>query len=290
MIKYFIENRVSAFMVFLAFLVTGGISLLKMPVSLLPASGSSALSVIIDYPGITPGKIETIITKPVERILKTVGGIIEMNSESGDGRSRINLSFADDVDIRIAALNVREKIELIRDSFPEEVQEPVVMRYDPSDRPVMIVAVEIKGLEIPEIRDYVERRIKPSLQRVSGLSEINVAGGDIKEIHVDVDRSLLEGRGLSLDDIASEIDAGNVSLPCGVVETAGRNIVLYLPGRYRNPGEIKDVIVRSIDGRSVYVKDIAEVGFSQREKGELSRYNRKEMVTIYIHKGSGPTL
>ncbi len=273
-------------MVLIAFAVTGGISLMKLPVSLLPASDYPSLSVLIEYPGITPAKIETVITRPVERILKTIGGITEISSESEDGRSRINLTFADDIDIRIAALSVREKIELIRDSFPEEVQEPVVMRYDPSDRPVIIAAIEIEGLALAEVRDYAERRIKPALKRIEGVSEINIAGGDMKEIHVEADRSLLEGRGLSLGNIASGISAGNISLPCGVVESSGGNMVLYLPGRYRHPDDIKDVSVSSADGKIIYVRDVAVVGFSPREKGDLSRYNGKEMVIIYLHKGS----
>lgn len=287
MIRYFIENRISAFLVLIAFVAAGILSLWKLPVSLLPASDYPALSVIIEYPGISPDKMESLITRPVERILKTVTGITEMQSVSEEGKSRINITFAEGSDIKIAAVNVREKIELIRDTFPREVQEPVVMRYDPSDRPVIIAAVEIEGMDRTRIREYAERRIKPALQRIDGVSEINVAGGDMNEIRVEADRSSLEARGLSLRDIASTVKNGNISLPCGAVESARGNMVVYVPARFENSSDICDLMLSCADNRPVYMRDIAVVSFEPREREDLSRYNGREVVTLYIHKGGG---
>ncbi len=156
MISYFINNRISAFLLLAAFVTAGTLSMFRLPVSLLPSSEYPALSVIIEYPGITPDKIESLITRPVERILKTVSGITEMQSVSEEGKSRINITFSESTEIKIAALNVREKIELIRDTFPREVQEPVVLRYDPSDKPVIIAAVEIEGMDGAQTRDFTE--------------------------------------------------------------------------------------------------------------------------------------
>ncbi len=287
MIRYFLENRISAFLVLLAFVTAGTLSLWKLPVSLLPASDYPALSVMIEYPGITPDKMESLITRPVERILKTVSGITEMQSVSEEGKSRINITFAEGADIKIAAVNVREKIELIRDTFPREVQEPVVMRYDPSDRPVLIAAVEIEGMDKTRTREFAERRIKPALQRIDGVSEITVAGGDMNEIHIEADRSLLEARGISLGDLAESVRSGNISLPCGAVETGNGNMVVYVPARFRNAGDIGDLMITGQGSKPVYMRDIAVVTFAPREREDLSRYNGKEMVTIYIHKGGG---
>ena len=287
MISYFINNRISAFLLLAAFVTAGTLSMFRLPVSLLPSSEYPALSVIIEYPGITPDKIESLITRPVERILKTVSGISEMQSVSEEGKCRINITFSESTDIKIAALNVREKIELIRDTFPREVQEPVVLRYDPSDKPVIIAAVEIEGMDGAQTRDFTERRIKPSLQRIGGVSEINIAGGEMQEIHVEADRSTLEARGLSLYDLGEIIRRGNISLPCGVVESAGGNMILYLPARFRNAGDIGELMISGIENKPVYMKDVAVISFSPREKEDLSRYNGRELVTLYIHKGGG---
>ena len=109
MISYFINNRISAFLVLAAFVTAGTLSMFRLPVSLLPSSEYPALSVIIEYPGITPDKIESLITRPVERILKTVSGISEIQSVSEEGKCRINITFSESTDIKIAALNFSEK-------------------------------------------------------------------------------------------------------------------------------------------------------------------------------------
>jgi len=223
----------------------------------------------------------------VERILKTVNGITEMQSVSEEGESRISLTFSETTDIKIAALNVREKLELIRDTFPREVQEPVVIRYDPSDRPVIIAAIEMEGMDQSSIRDFAERRIKPSVQRIEGVSEINIAGGEMNEIHIEADRSTLEARGISLGEIGEVIRRGNISLPCGVVESAKGNMLLYVPGRLKKTGDIGELMISDENNKPVYIRDVAVISFAPREKEDLSRFNGRELVTLYIHKGGG---
>lgn len=287
MIGYFLNNRISSFMVMAALITAGIISLYKLPVSLVPASDSPAVSILIEYPGMGPEKIEVLITKPVERIIKSVNGITEISSTSEEGKSRINVTFSEKTDIKIATVNLREKIELISDTFPEEVQEPVVYRYDPSDRPVIIAAVEIEGLSVEDVRDFADKKIKPALQRVDGISEINIAGGTIKEIQIETDRSRLEARGLTLGDISSAVKSSNISVPGGLIETGNGMNILTIPARFRTIEDIRDTILYAQNAGLVYLKDVADVSFARREKEDYSRYNGKDLVTLYIHRGSG---
>jgi len=218
MIRYFLGNRITAWMIFAACLIFGIIGLTRLPLALMPRVNYPGLTVIIEYPGITPDKIETIITKPVEQLVRTVPGIESINSVSEEGKSRINVNFHIGTDINIAALKVREKIALIRGSFPRAVQEPMVIRYDPSDRPAVIASVErIPGstATLTEIREYAERVIKPRLQRIEGVSEIYVAGGQQKEIHVTVDPGKFTARRIDFERVFSCLQEGGVSLPAG---------------------------------------------------------------------------
>lgn len=287
MIKYFIGHRISAFMLCTAMVTAGIVSLFKLPISLLSSSDYPALTVIIEYPGISPDKIESLITKPVERIIKTVNGIVEISSVSEEGKSRINVTFRDGTDIKIASVKVRGKIELIKESFPAEVQEPVVLRYDPSERPVVIAAAEITGVDRNGVREILEKRVKPSLQRIDGISEIIIAGGELREIHVETDRAMSEGRGLTPSDISSAVSSGNISIPGGMVESGEGNSVLFIPSGYKSLLEIGSTSVFSQDGRNVRVSDVSEVRYGTREKEDLSRFNGTEMVTLYIHRGGG---
>ena len=287
MIRYFLENRISAIMLCTSIITAGVISLSLLPVSLMPGSDYPAVSVVIEYPGISPDKIEELITKPVERIIRTVSGITEIESVSEEGKSRINITFQNGTDIKIASLKIRGKVGLIKDSFPREVQEPVVMRYDPSERPVIAAAAEISGVDRKSVREIMEKRVKPALQRIEGISEIIIAGGELEEIHVEIESGPVLGRGLIASDISAAVSSGNISIPAGTIRTVEGNSKLYIPSGYRSLGEIRDSIIFCDKGRGIRVGDIASVRYGSREKENLSRYNGRDMLTLYIHRGGG---
>jgi len=292
MMKYFLENRITAYMLFGGLALFGIIGLGRLPVSLMPQTGYPGISVIIEYPGVAPEKIETLITRPVEKIIKTISDIETIDSVSEEGKSRININFQINTDIRIAALKVREKIGLIRGWFPREVQEPVIFRYDPSDRPVLIASMERKGASPVEIREIAERNIKPLLQRIEGVSEINIAGGLHREIHINIDRGRFEARSLSFEDIFPIIQGSNTALPGGLLPCGNREYVVYTSCRYRSISEISDTAVAlTQQGSLVKIYDFAEVVPSFREREDIARLDGKERVTIYVQKaGDANTL
>lgn len=290
--RYFLENRISAFMIFAGLFLLGAISIPKLPVSLMPQVIYPGISVIIEYPGISPEKIEKIITKPIEKIIKTVPGIQKINSISEEGKSRININFQMESDIKISALKVREKIALIRDYFPGEVQEPMVLRYDPSNKPVLIATAKFKDFPLHEIRELVERKIKPKIQRIEGVSEINIVGGSQKEIHIDVDQKQYESKALTLQTINQIIQQNNISLPGGSIAYGNKEFNVYSAAKYKDISEIANLpILSTSQGSLIKLYDISDVIFSFKDKEDIARLNGKEEVVIYIHKaGEANTL
>ncbi len=285
--KYFLENRISAYMLCASIAVIGAISCDRLAVSLMPQAQSPGISVIVEYPGVSPDTVERIITRPVEKIVKMVEGIESIDSVSEEGKSRINITFTIDSDMRLSALKVRERISLIRRSFPREVQEPVVVRYDPSDRPVIIATVEKKGASPAEVREIAERTLKPMLRRIDGVSEIYVAGGMLREIHVDVNRDRFESREISFGTVASAVRDGNVSLPGGVLESGGTEYMVNTSSRFRSPSEIAGAALMTANrGSLVRLGDVASVGYSFREADEISRLNGAERITLYVHRSA----
>jgi HAE1 family hydrophobic/amphiphilic exporter-1 len=286
--KYFLENRMSAYMLFIGFLIFGIIGLTRLPLSLMPQINYPALSVIIEYPGISPDKIETIITRPVEQIIRTVPGIESIQSISEEGKARMNITFHLDTDIRVAALKIREKIGLIRGMFPRAVQEPVVLRYDPSDRPVIIASVESipdKNASPVIIREYIERNIKPRLQRIDGISEVNVVGGLQREIHIDLNSGSFSARAMEFNRIFTTLQESNVTLPGGIALMGGKEYFVHTPERYRNLHDISATMLFSHEtGRFIRLDDIAQVTDSFREREDIARHNGSERVMIYVNK------
>lgn len=283
--RYFLEKRITAYMLFAGLFIFGLAGLSRLPVSLMPQASRPGISVIIEYPGISPEKIESIITRPVEKILKTVPGIETIDSVSEEGRSRINVCFGMDSDIRIAVLKIRERMGLIRDDFPRSVQEPVVVRYDPSDKPVLIAAFEKKGATLPELRELVERRYKPRLQRIEGVSEVDVAGGLTREVHVDVDAASFSARSLSFGKLLRAIQAGNVSLPGGLLGSGGREYLVTVPGRYRSVPEIAETALAGEPGGAlIRLSDFSEVREAYRDREDIARLDGAERVMVYVQR------
>ncbi len=288
--NYFLHNPIAALMVALVIILIGIVSLARLPVGLMPRVDYPALSVIVEYPGISPEKIEHIITRPVERIIRTLPGIETIESSSEEGKSRTIITLHPDIDVKIAALKVREKIALIRDSFPRAVQEPVVLRHDPSERPALIAAV--KKIPDPEasptaIREYAEYLIKPRLQRIDGVSEIYIAGGLQKEIHVMIDGGKFFSRNVDFSEIVRALQRENVSIPAGNIFFDGKEWRLRVNERFQKVEDIAQVVLRSFDGtKLLFLRDIARVEESSREADSIARHNSQEHVLLYLHKAA----
>ncbi|HDP80852.1 MAG TPA: efflux RND transporter permease subunit, partial [Spirochaetes bacterium] len=227
MTPYFVRNPISAWMLFLAVGMAGAIAMIRLPVSLTTESSIPALSVIMEYPGASPDKIESLIAIPAEKEVKTISGIQKIVSVCEEGKCRINIHFIPGTDMKTASLWVREKIGLIRHTFPRETQEPLVLRHNSNDRPVFIATIDKDGFSAGDIREIAEREIKPQIQRIEGVSEVAVAGGVLSEIHIDIDRGRLGSRNISLDHIARSVQRENISLPAGLMETTTGSYHVY---------------------------------------------------------------
>lgn len=286
--RYFIEHRISAWMAFACLVLFGAIGVTKLPVSLTPPSTDPGVTAIIEYPGVTPDRIETVIARPVERVLRTIPGIRDIHSVSEDGRCRLDVIFHRGTDMKIAPLLVREKIALVQGSFPRAVQDPLVSRYDPSRQPVLIATLEDRtgamgGLT--GLREFAERKLKPRLLRLDGVSEVVVAGGMVREIRIDMDRGRLEACGLSPDDISRSAQSANVSIPSGMMNAGGREHALYVSGRYDGAGSIGlTPVCKAPNGGSVTIGDIGTVSDSFRDREDIARLDGSERVMLYVHR------
>jgi len=130
--KKILNRPITVIMFFLLCVIFGIISFLKLPVSLMPEQKTPWISIVIEYPGVSPQKIENLITKPIEEKISTIPGIKKIESVSEEGKSRINIQFDINKDIDFAILELRENVDIVKMNFPREVQEPLIIKYDPS--------------------------------------------------------------------------------------------------------------------------------------------------------------
>ena len=300
------RRPVAVAMLVLAVVLLGVISFTRLPIDLLPDVSFPRLVVYTTYPNVAPAEVERLITEPVERQVAQVGGVEKVTSVSQEGVSLVTVRFAWGTDMDFAALNTRERLDDIRDRFPETAERPTILRVDPQAEPILTVSITGGGtlLKNKEIAEDVFRR---RLEQLEGVAQASVTGGLDREIQVNVRRSLLYANGLTLGQVSGAIGQANYSARGGTILRGRYRYPLRTLGEFQAVQEIENVVVgrQQIGGgrqqggqgqqpddqevafRQIRVGDIATVvdGFKERE--EIARYNGSESVGLLVFKESG---
>ena len=285
LIRFSRRRPIAVFMICALFCLLGLNAALRISLSLLPQIDYPGFTLQTDYAGIGPEKMEEIITRPLEESISTVGGIREIFSISEEGRSRINIEINRESDPAHRAADIRARADIVAALFPGEAQKPVLLKYDPEQKPVIIIALRAKDLSSADLREIAERDIKKSLESVDGVSEIFVIGGEIREIQIECDSWRLRQMGVSAGEILNALQGRNVNYSAGRLNGRGGVYHLYARGRFKKLREIGELAVKTgKEGRMVLLKDVALVKFGYQEKKSASRVNGKERVALYIHR------
>lgn len=285
------KKPITVWMAIGGLLILGMIAVARIPVSLFPVTAYPGLTLEVEYYGVTPDKIEEEITRPLEQVISTVGGIVQIFSVSEEGKSRINIEFERDVELDIKSLEIRERVDLVSAAFPREVQKPTLLRYDPDQRPVLIIVLESESQDLEELREVADREVKKAFEGIEGVSDIMVAGGRIREILVDCDLQALDAHGITMGQIMNLLQSQNVNLAVGRIDQDGGRLPVYFKGRYDGLRPIRRLILDSpLSGGSVRLQDVASVDYAYREQDSASRLNGEERVSVYIHKSSTANL
>ena len=280
-----VKRPITTFMVFAAIIVIGIFSLRQIPIDLLPDISYPAMAVITDYEGAAPEEVERMVTEPIERMVSTVNNIKEVSSISYEGRSLVLINFTWGTDMDAAANDVREKIALAERMLPDEAEKPLVFKFDPSLMPVEILSLS-GNLPLERLRRLAEDRVKYELEQIEGVASVSVSGGREREIQVLVDRDKLESVGLSIGQLVRILQAENINLPAGYMETEDQELLIRGMGEFRSIEQIKNVVICSRGG-PVYLKDVAEVRDSFKEKRGEVLVNGRKAVILSVFKESG---
>ena len=283
-----IKKPVTIFMMMLIILLFGLVSLSKLPVELYPNTSFGQISIIIQVRGgIPPTEVEALVTKPIEEAVATVTNLEQLMSISKEGESTVVLSFKSGTDMDFAALDVREKFAKIKNKLPKEIEKPVIAQFQQGDVPVFIVAATSEIRTTEEIRKIVDEQMKENLKRVSGVANVEVAGGRERKILVEVDQVRLASYGIPIDEVTGTLGANNLNLLSGEVERTTDRFLVRVIGEFDTLDQIKNMALRRTPtGSVIRVKDVAAVKDSFLDPSEYSRLDVRPVVTVYIQKES----
>ena len=283
-----IKKPVTVFMMTLILVLFGIVSMTKLPVELYPNTSFGEISIIIQVRGgIPPTEVETLVTKPIEEAVATVSNLKQLLSISKEGESTVVLSFKPGTDMEFAALEVREKFAKIKNQLPKEIEKPVIAQFQQGDVPIVVLAITSERRSTEDIRKIVDQTMKESFRRVTGVANVEVAGGRERKILVEADQIRLAAFGIPIDEVTSALGANNLNLLSGEVERTNDRYLIRVQGEFESLDQIGNMALRRTpEGSIIRVKDVAAVKDSYLEPNEYSRLDTRPVVTMYIRKES----
>ncbi|MEW6196346.1 MAG: efflux RND transporter permease subunit [Bacteroidota bacterium] len=281
-----IKRPVFASMMIMALIVLGMFSVIKLNVDLYPNVDIPYVIVTTILPGAGPEQIETDVTKKIEDAVNPVEGVDFIQSTSQENVSIVIIAFKLEIDGKAAAQDVREKVAAIRSELPDDIEDPVIQRFDFASLPIMSFTVSGTRSE-KEITTYTKNVIKKRIESIPGVGSINLVGGSEREILIEIDAARLKAYNLSIQDVIQNVSASNVEIPGGNLYQGPRQLLVRTMGKYKNVDDFNKVVVANPKGNPVYLSDVAKVVDGIKEKTSLTRLNGKSAVGLDIIKQSG---
>jgi len=286
-----IRRKVTITMFTLAIVIFGFVSFSRLKVTLLPELTYPTLTIRTEYEGSAPMEVETLITKQIEEALGVVKNVIGIKSISRFGESDVILEFSWGTDMDYSSLDVREKIDRL--ILPAEAKRPIIMRFDPALDPIMRFALSMKEKrakkmkgenKLKYLRRFSEEEIKRELETTPGVASVKVSGGLEDEITVSLDKEKLAGLKIPIERIVTLLRSENVNLSGGKLEEGSQRYLVRTQNQFKSIEEIGKVIVSSVKGRTIYLKDVAKIFHGFKERASISRIGGVEAVEISIYK------
>jgi multidrug efflux pump subunit AcrB len=289
-----VNQPVFTTMVMLGLLVLGVFSYILLPVEQMPDVQSPIVSIELEYPGAPPESIESDVVKPIENVVNTVNGVKRIYATTRDSVGWIQIEFRLDTDIDVAAQEVRDKVSLVRPTFPREVKDPLVTRAnaDPNQQPILNLAVYSDVLGLREISTLTEQVIVKRLQNVAGVGNVQVSGAVVRQIQILLKPAQMQSYGIGVNEVVRAIQAANMDLPAGSIAAGDTEHLVRVEGRIKDPAAFGRIIVATRGsplylqqgGVPVYLDQIADIIDGEEEETSIARVDGKRSVGLRIFK------
>jgi HAE1 family hydrophobic/amphiphilic exporter-1 len=278
-----VHRPVTTTMVMVAVVLFGLVALLRLPVALLPDLSYPSVTIRTDYPDAAPSEVEELITRPVEELVGAVPGVVQVESVSREGLSEVVLDFGWGTNIDRSLDDVREKLD--RAVLPIGAQRPVVLRYDPSQEPILRLALVGGGTARgAELYDHAERHVQRALEKLPGVAAVQLHGGDLEEVRVELDPARMVALRVTADEVAQAIRRDNINRPGGALTDQRSRYLVRTVHEARTPAELAEVIVRSRGGAELRVRELGTVRRVPIERTELALVGDRDAVELAVYR------
>jgi multidrug efflux pump len=288
----FVRRPIATVLLTLGLALAGIAAFFVLPVSPLPQVDFPAVSVSANLPGASPDTMASSVATPLERRLAVIAGVNEITSNSGNGSTRINLQFDLNRQIDSAAREVQAAINASRADLPATLRSnPTYRKANPSDAPVIILALTSKTRSPGQIYDEVSNVVQQKLAQVRGVGDVEIGGGSLPAVRVDLNPFQMNRYGLSSEDVRAAIQASNPNRPKGALEGSGMRLQIYsqanTPTNGRTAADYRGLVVAWRDGAAIRLQDIADVADSVENINTLGLFNGQPAVIVLVTSQPG---
>ena len=281
-----VNKPVTTALVFIAFAIFGIFSFMKTSIAQFPDFDANVILVMSSYPGASAADIETNLTKVLENGLNGVSDLKDMTSKSKENISIITLEFNYGVDIEEATNNVRDKLDMISSTLPDQASTPVIFKFSADDMPILILSATADE-SLPGLDKILDDKVTTPLSRVKGVGTVSVSGAPTREIQVYCDPNKMQAYGLSIAAVSNIIAAENRNIPSGSIDIGSETFSLRIQKEFKDPSELLNIVLAYRDGNAVYLRDVATVNDGQEEKEQQAVTNGRRSAQIVIQKQTG---
>ena len=271
---------------FVAIMIFGIFSLVKLPIDLMPDIDTNTIMVMTYYNGASANDIENNVTRPLENTLNSVEHLKHVTSQSRENISVITLQFEFGYDIDVLTNNVRDKLDMVSSALPDEAQTPILFKFSTDMIPIMMLSVEANESQ-QALYKILDEVVANPLARIDGVGTVSIAGAPEREINIYMDPQKMEAYHLSPAQISSAISAENRNITNGTIDVGNQTFTVRVEGEFHDPREMLDVVVGSMGGRNIYLKDVARIVDNLEERSQRTFTNGTQGAMIVIQKQSG---
>ena len=284
--KYVLKHPVTTVMALLTLLVFGISSVFSAKLEQMPDMETPMLIIMANYSGAGPEDMNELVTEPIEDAVSTLEGVDSITSSSSDGSSRIMLEYDYGTDMDEAYDALKQKLDGIERSLPEDV-EPSIMAMNMNSGAGMMLSISHSSQD--NLYDYVDQQIVPELERISTIANIETMGGSSKYVKIELQSEKMDLYGLTMSDVSNAISQANLSSPSGEAVAGNLELSVTTSLKTKEVEELKDIPIRIPAGQIISLSDVADIYEAEEDRGGISRYSGQETITVSIQKQQDAT-
>ena len=281
-----VKKPVTTILVFVAVVIIGLFSLLKLPIDLYPDIDTNTIMVMTTYSGASSQDIEQNVTRPLENTLNSVEHLKHITSNSKENISIITLEFEYGYDIDVLTNSVRDKLDMVSSMLPDEAETPIIFKFSTDMIPIVLLSAQANE-SLPGLYKILDENVANTLARVDGVGTVSISGAPKREIHIYLDPARLEAYNLTAESVIQLVAAENKNVPGGTFDMGSDTYSLRVQGEFKDPTEMRDLVVGSKDGAVVRLSDVARIDDSVEERAQETYNNGQRGAMIIVQKQSG---